>query len=245
MVKIISYRGLVKYFLSNSRFLYGALLDLIALPFALLMIVVKLVWSSPLDLFYSNRVCDKTPILLIHGSGSNEAQWLPARFYLAHKFDIYSVQLNTLPKAADHSILDCISIIHDKITEIKTKNNNSVILMGHSMGGLVAIKYAELYPASIKCVITISSPLHGAPALEYISFGTKRHNEMCSNSEFLCGIKYNPDLQYIHFGSKYDFQVPHTHSMRQHSNSLNIYYSAGHISAVLFPYIFRVITELH
>ena len=240
MIKILSWRSLCTY-LSHPKFFWGLLLDICILPLAGLMIVLKYLFKQDFDNFFSHPL-HLPPILLIHGSGSNEAQWLLSRFWIRNRFNVYSVQL---PQNAIHSIDEFIPIIHEKMKFIQSSTSKPVFLVGHSMGGLVAALYAETYPShQIRKIITISSPWQGAPVLEHLSIGTKRHHQMAPGSVFLQKLQTLVDKsihKYVCIGSDYDVQVPfsnsHPSSSSPHITLVKVPY--GHYSIIFFPTIWN------
>src|SRR5262249_43601080 len=117
---------------------------------------------------------DKVPILLIHGSRSNEAQWVVGRQFLKKEEygSVFSLNLDGLvsndPKKG---IEDYARKVSEKIAEIKARTGqNEVILIGHSMGCVVAGYYAEYLARSestiVKHVISFASPWQGSPFLD-------------------------------------------------------------------------------
>jgi triacylglycerol esterase/lipase EstA (alpha/beta hydrolase family) len=122
-----------------------------------------------------NIMSTKNPILLIHGSGFNESEWIVGKQFLkrAGHDKLFSVNYDNYifekdqTKGFDESAL----IIRDKIREIKKLvGSNEIILIGHSMGGLIASFYAEYMAFDeeivVNKIITISSPFNGSPLLD-------------------------------------------------------------------------------
>jgi len=247
MFQITSYRSLLKYFFFSPKFFWGIILDMFVLPLALLMFIIKWCYKKDLDNLFSHPK-HLPPILLVHGSGANEAQWLITRLYLRSKFNVYSVQLNTLPMpSTSDSIEDYEPIIAQKVQSIYDECQQKVTLVGHSMGGLAVCYYAEHHKDALKYVkqiITIASPFQGAPALDFVKMGTKRHHQMSPHSVFLTklhNLLNNSIHDYTCFGSHYDFQVPHPYTHISKPNITSITYPWGHTSAILFPTIWQYI----
>jgi pimeloyl-ACP methyl ester carboxylesterase len=117
----------------------------------------------------------KTPILLIHGSASNQQQWLVFRRFLetndtGHTF---ALNLNKHPIKNDVSnVTDYAKLVHTKLLSMKRMyleagyDMNEVILIGNSMGGFVGGAYcvseALADKISVAGLITISSPWQGS-----------------------------------------------------------------------------------
>jgi len=135
-----------------------------------------------------NLAKNSTAILLIHGYVRNQSDWLwfikklaPAghpiyAVNLAPSFgSIQEITSNSLPK---------------KIQQIKKETDcQQVILIGHSMGGLVASYYSEYLDESglIKNVITIATPYHGTK-LSIVAAGA-------NGEQMLPGSKFNTELR--------------------------------------------------
>lgn len=104
----------------------------------------------------------------------------------------------------------------------KKHNNKKVILIGHSMGGLLAHQYIlKEGDSDIHSIVTIASPLNGSPLLlnRFIlkSMNSARHHQMRPGSDYLIGlhnfignsINYPPTLS---IGSINDMHVPDEYS---------------------------------
>lgn len=120
-----------------------------------------------------------TPVLLIHGSDSNQQQWLVFRQFLSMYGigHVFTVNLNKSPRKNDpnRDILDYARTVHNKLICMKklyTKASldmDQVILVGNSMGGLVGAAYCVSEFANIdqplfkiSALITISTPWKGS-----------------------------------------------------------------------------------
>jgi len=105
---------------------------------------------------------DKIPILLVHGYIHNSSVWL----YHAKKLNkkgfgpIFTVNLGSIFS----SIEEYTNVLSNKIDQIlKTTKKKKIILIGHSMGGLVSLNYATHHQKKnhIKAIVTIGSPIKG------------------------------------------------------------------------------------
>lgn len=148
--------------------------DLALLPFSLGLIAAAL-FKVRFDPKPENIKHNQIPILLLHGSNFNETQWIIGRQFLKKKeygsvFSLnYGGILGMDPKLGIEDFTH--NKIRAKILDIKEKTgSDEVILIGHSMGGLIAGYYAENLSeqdqVKIKNVISIASPWHGAPAID-------------------------------------------------------------------------------
>lgn len=150
-----------------------AVIDLTLAPFFMLYARVR--YS---DSFYDpqNITNDRTPVLLIHGSGSNPLQWSFFRCFLngSSVGHVFSVALNDSmvvndDKTVDEYASERIAKKIDNLKELYLQKNiklNEVILVGHSMGGLVAGAYtvnlAEGANIKVKALISLNTPWYGS-----------------------------------------------------------------------------------
>jgi len=147
-----------------------------------------------------------TPILLVHGYAQNQADWI----WLKHKLKqkgigpVYS--LNLCPPFA--SMIQLAELVKNKVEEIsqETKHPN-IILIGHSMGGLISSYYSEFLasPGEVSAIITLGTPFQGTK-LAALGFG-QNVTEMIPNSQFLRELTKKikvSSIQYHYIASKVD-----------------------------------------
>jgi pimeloyl-ACP methyl ester carboxylesterase len=100
------------------------------------------------------------PVLLIHGYVCNSGYWLPMSKLLKQaRISHYGIDLE--PPGA--SIDDYAPQVQAAVARLrKETGSEKVIIVGHSMGGLVARAYLRRYgDAGIARVITLGTPHHG------------------------------------------------------------------------------------
>jgi len=154
---------------------YRAGMILVTLPVALVCFGVACIFhSKSAD---PTRVTNcRTPILLIHGSASNQQQWLVFRQFLAanevgHAF---ALNLNAHPLKNDvgATLADYAELVHHKLlwmTQLYLEagyDMKEVIIIGNSMGGFVGGAYCVsetiVSKIAVAALITISSPWQGS-----------------------------------------------------------------------------------
>ena len=104
---------------------------------------------------------NKIKILLVHGYGDHESCWYFFRRYLQKNGGDYAYTLNLgLPFSSLTTYVKCVEKTIEKITD----SGDRVILIGHSMGGLICSDYATTESGRKKVlgVITLGSPLRGS-----------------------------------------------------------------------------------
>jgi len=199
-----------------------------------------------------NELGHKNPIILVHGSGGNQSEWLYALPYInkhlwmhptyaftmdlefdektnkqyirdiPHDLSFGALKMKKHSHKIDNPIEHYVDKLANAVRYVHRAHNKNVILIGHSMGGLIANKLAVGdYGKYIDSVMCISSPLQGAPLLKYNIMkkilNTRRHKQMTPNSEFLeClydSIKNNPARHNrLTFGSNQDIHVPNDYA---------------------------------
>lgn len=146
---------------------------------------------------------NQVSILLIHGYLYRSGGWAYIRYHLrrAGHHNIYSLNLGS----PFQSIEDYSQKVKEQIERMGAKE---IILIGHSMGGLIATYYdcAVAKPGSIKQVITLGSPLEGT-SLAVIGFG-KCASQMKPHSSFLKSLStHHSETPYLHIASDTDWII--------------------------------------
>ncbi len=194
---------------------------------------------------------DKIPILLIHGSRSNEAQWILGRQFLKKEEygSVFSLNLDGLASNdPTKGIDDYAQTVSEKIKEIKAKTGqNQVILIGHSMGGLVAGYYAQhLAPkGEIKHIMSVATPWQGTPFLarHFPDTKEKRYKQMLPDSldrwlltTHLLRSERRGDFKLYDIGSTMDFLVPASCSnLTEDPRRQRVFTYLGHYGSVIAP----------
>jgi pimeloyl-ACP methyl ester carboxylesterase len=147
---------------------------LLTLPVAALGLTVASLWhdvsSDP-----ESITSGKTPILLIHGSESNQQQFFFFRRALegTNVGHCFAVNLNKKARRNDENcdVLDYVPPLHRKLLAMRELyqkagySMDSVILVGNSMGGLVGAAYCaskQLGKIPVAALISISTPWKGS-----------------------------------------------------------------------------------
>jgi pimeloyl-ACP methyl ester carboxylesterase len=120
---------------------------------------------------YADHGGDGPPMVLLHGIGGSHINWMSVAPTLAQSFHVYALDMigfGFTPKGRRDSKLPTQARYVDRfISEVAEA---PAVVMGHSMGGLVAMLLAAQYPAAVErlvpvdpaaCVIRSLAP--GAP----------------------------------------------------------------------------------
>lgn len=99
-----------------------------------------------------------TAVVLLHGFLENQTMWQYLAPVLATKYRVITVDLlghgNTDCLGYVHTMEDQADMVHHVLHELKIRKS---VLIGHSMGGYVALAFAELYPDNVKGLVLLNS----------------------------------------------------------------------------------------
>jgi len=98
-------------------------------------------------------------IVLVHGLGSRIEHWLPTARILARH---HRVVLVDLPGHGDTAMLEPFSLDQAEAAldrAIAAEDNGAVVLVGHSVGGLVSAAEAIDHPARVRALVLVEAPL--------------------------------------------------------------------------------------
>lgn len=97
-------------------------------------------------------------IVLLHGFLENQTMWRDFIPEFSKKHRVITIDLlghgNTECMGYIHSMEDNADMVHEVLHELKIRK---AVLVGHSMGGYVALAFAELYPDTIKGLVLLNS----------------------------------------------------------------------------------------
>ena len=99
-----------------------------------------------------------TAVVLLHGFLENQSMWKAFIPELVKKHRIITIDLlghgETECLGYVHTMEDQADMVHHVLHELKIRK---VVLIGHSMGGYVALAFAELYPDNVKGIVLQNS----------------------------------------------------------------------------------------
>lgn len=99
-----------------------------------------------------------TAVVLLHGFLENSTMWDYFIADFSKKYRIISIDLlghgNTEPLGYVHSMEDNADVVHAVLSELKIRK---AVFVGHSMGGYVALAFAELYADNVKGMVLLNS----------------------------------------------------------------------------------------
>jgi pimeloyl-ACP methyl ester carboxylesterase len=99
-----------------------------------------------------------TTIVLLHGFLENKNMWQKFVSEFSTKYRVITIDLlghgDTECLGYIHSMEDNADAVHEVLSKLRIRK---AIFVGHSMGGYIALAFAELYPESIKGLVLLNS----------------------------------------------------------------------------------------
>lgn len=99
-----------------------------------------------------------TAIVLLHGFLENQKMWDSFLYEWSKKFRIITIDLlghgETECMGYVHTMENNADVVHEVLSELRLRK---AIIIGHSMGGYVALAFAELYPEMMKGLVLLNS----------------------------------------------------------------------------------------
>lgn len=145
--------------------------------------LTQLIWHKWLRQPYRLHVTDHggsgPVIILLHGLASSSENWQPLIPLLRQHYRCITIDLvgfGQSPKPAwyGYSIEDHISCLHYTMRGLHLRQNYT--LLGHSLGSLLATRYASQYPRHINRLVLLSPPVYAPPD----SIASRRARQMTS-----------------------------------------------------------------
>ncbi len=107
------------------------------------------------SIYYESIGCG-TPIIVLHGLGFDHTYFSPHLDTLAYNYRLIFIDMRGSGKSIDSSLISLQQVTLDIEAVRKSLGLDSFVLMGHSLGGLVAMKYATLFPEKLSAMILVA-----------------------------------------------------------------------------------------
>ncbi len=163
--------------------------------------------TSKLNIQYRQAGSGKIPLVFIHGNYASSRWWLPQLERLPPNVQAFAPDLRgcgnsqgiTRPLQQPNGQIDIRDLANDLAEFISALNLNNPILVGHSLGGVVATDYALRYTDSVRgLLLEDTGPPNGLPARFFaqsllipLEFGSRI---LMRNALRLAGIPRRGDL---------------------------------------------------
>lgn len=97
-------------------------------------------------------------IVLLHGFLENKKMWKEYVDFFSEKYRVITIDLlghgESEPLGYVHKMEDNANVVNEVLKNLKIE---TAIIVGHSMGGYVALAFAELYPDKIQKLVLLNS----------------------------------------------------------------------------------------
>jgi esterase len=95
------------------------------------------------------------PIVILHGIFGSSDNWLTQAKILGDHYHVYSLDLRNHGQSPHDTVFDYQSMAEDLKEFIDTHHLKDPIVIGHSMGGKVAMNFALAYPDKLSKLIVV------------------------------------------------------------------------------------------
>lgn len=95
------------------------------------------------------------PLLLLHGLFGSGRNWKSVGARLHSGFTVYRVDLRNHGSSFHHPVMDYPAMTTDLIALLDERELNSVCVLGHSMGGKVAMWLALNFPHRVRSLVVV------------------------------------------------------------------------------------------
>ncbi|HEY8606827.1 MAG TPA: alpha/beta fold hydrolase [Noviherbaspirillum sp.] len=211
-------------------------------------------WSMP---FLAFERClpedaEGLPVLLVHGYGCNSGYWR-AMSRALQRARVAHHAVNLEPVTA--SIDDYVAQVHAGVERLrKETGSRRVILLCHSMGGLVARAYIRVHGTGrLARVITLGTPHHGT-ALAHFGVGLNSHQMRWTASEqgglaseWLREIAAGEDIRtyrlFVSIWSHHDNIIsPQSSSRLEGARNIELH-AVGHVALAMDKQVQKLVVE--
>jgi len=93
------------------------------------------------------------PLIILHGLLGSSRNWLSVGKMLAEYFDVFLLDLRNHGSSPHTNTMDYDEMVEDVLNWANKKNLDTFYLLGHSLGGKVAMTFACRYPERIRALI--------------------------------------------------------------------------------------------
>jgi pimeloyl-ACP methyl ester carboxylesterase len=150
-----------------------------------------------MKLFY-RELGEGRPIVILHGVFGSSDNWLTPAKMLSDNYKLYLLDQRNHGQSPKSDVFDYESMANDLKEFIEEHQLNAPVIMGHSMGGKVAMAFAVKYPQLLSKLIVVDiSPnyypphhqkiIEGLNSIDLKSLQTRQE----ADSQF---SKYEPEL---------------------------------------------------
>jgi pimeloyl-ACP methyl ester carboxylesterase len=101
------------------------------------------------------------PVLFLHGWLGSWRYWMPTMITLADKYRAYALDLwgfgDSDKSKPRYQVSDYVALVDSFVSMLGIEKP---ALIGHALGGVVALEYAACYPERVQKIMAINLPMH-------------------------------------------------------------------------------------
>lgn len=121
-----------------------------------------------MQLYYQKFGRGNTPLILLHGLFGMSDNWAAYAKRIAEwGYTVYLPDQRNHGKSPHHPVFNYLALTDDLAEFVEQQGLNSFVLMGHSMGGKVAMRYAIENPHQIEKLIVVDISMRTYQAREH------------------------------------------------------------------------------
>ena len=138
-----------------------------------------------MDLYY-RTLGEGPPLIILHGIFGTSDNWQTFGKRLSENYEVYLMDLRNHGNSPHSDEFDYSSMANDLHQFIERHQLEQPIILGHSMGGKVAMFYATQYPKGLSKLIVVdiaprAYPVHHQPVLD--ALGAVKIDEISGRDE--------------------------------------------------------------
>ena len=156
---------------------------------------IVLGWQvQPGDLHITRRAGTGTPLLLLHGFAADATGWAPLERLLPPDLPLIRIDLPSHGKSPRRSVHNFAALARMMVEAFERTGADQVHLLGHSLGGAVALALADIRPRQIAS-LTLISPAGLGPEIDGAAlYGIARASRVESLTPWLKRLAASPDF---------------------------------------------------
>ncbi len=104
---------------------------------------------------FSREYGEGQPFIILHGLFGSSDNWLPQAKILSANYKVYTLDLRNHGQSPHDDVFDYKSMVNDLVEFIDDHHIQNPILLGHSMGGKVAMNFAIAHPEKLEKLIVV------------------------------------------------------------------------------------------
>ena len=119
---------------------------------------------------FADKIGEGPPVLILHGLFGSSKNWRSIGGYLSSNYKVYLLDQRNHGLSPNSSVFDYSSMREDIRLFIEKQSLKNIYLIGHSMGGKVAMDFANHYPSLVKKLVIVD--------IGWWKYSTESHKEI-------------------------------------------------------------------